>query len=95
MQLKVTKRISDKFKSYCDANGIDDLEQFMLRCMENGLNILMYGSSPMDALRREENGIKDYEKPKRGRKKQSEDNAEVKQEVVVPSKRKITIVKKG
>ena len=95
MQIKVNKRISDKFKSYCDVNGIEDLEQFMLRCMENGLNILMYGSSPMDAIRREEDGIKDYEKPKRARRKKSEDNVEVKQEYVVPQKRKITIVKKG
>lgn len=59
--LTIDPKVEKKVREYCKANGIEDVLGFTNRCTLQGLNILKYGTSPSDNIKREENGIVDVE----------------------------------
>lgn len=109
MRLYISTKVEQKIRSYCELNGIDDVNAFANRCCLQGLNILKYGTSPSDNISREDNGIKDISKNELKREderelqvERSEDNGKVVEEESKPREegaqvskvRKIRIIKK-
>ena len=56
-------------QEYCELNGIDDINNFANRCATQGFNIVKYGLSPADNIKRENNGIKDLKNESRKQSK--------------------------
>lgn len=71
MQLRLDDKLEKEITDYCSLNNIEDIRDFSLRCLKQGLNILKFGVSPLDNKEREAHGIKDFtdtkahEKPKK------------------------------
>ena len=61
-RLYINNTLEKSIRSYCELNGIDDVNAFANRCAMQGFNIVKYGISPKDNMERENNGIKDIEK---------------------------------
>ena len=57
-------------QEYCKLNGIDDINNFANRCATQGFNIVKYGLSPGDNIKRENNGIKDLKNESRKKRKE-------------------------
>ena len=57
-------------QEYCELNGIDDINNFANRCAAQGFNIVKYGLSPADNIKRENNGIKDLKNESRKKRKE-------------------------
>ena len=57
-------------QEYCELNGIDDINNFANRCATQGFNIVKYGLSPADNIKRENNGIKDLKNESRKKGKE-------------------------
>ena len=57
-------------QEYCELNGIDDINNFANRCATQGFNIVKYGLSPADNIKRENNGIKDLKNESRKKRKE-------------------------
>ena len=57
-------------QEYCELNGIDDINNFANRCATQGFNIVKYGLSPGDNIKRENNGIKDLKNESRKKRKE-------------------------
>jgi hypothetical protein len=57
-------------QEYCELNGIDDINNFANRCATQGFNIVKYGLSPGDNIKRENNGIKDLKNESRKKGKE-------------------------
>ena len=47
--------IEKQIREYCSLNNIDDINAFANRCALQGLNIMKYGTSPIDNINRENN----------------------------------------
>ena len=62
MKIEIKPKNIKALKEYCEANDITDFEAFCNRCLMQGLTILMYGTSPIDNIEREIQGIKDIKK---------------------------------
>ena len=61
-RLYVNTTLEKSIRSYCNLNGIEDINAFANRCAMQGFNIIKFGMSPKDNIERENNGIKDIEK---------------------------------
>lgn len=61
-RLYINPTLEKSIRSYCEANGIEDINAFANRCAMQGLNIIKFGTSPNDNINRENNGIKDIKK---------------------------------
>lgn len=72
-------------KNYCNLNLIDDVDGFINKCLTYGFNIIRYGVSPKDNVRREINGIKDFQEESSNKKEISQEKS---------SKSRIKIIKK-
>ncbi len=82
-RLYINNTLEKAIRSYCELNGIDDVNAFANRCAMQGFNIVKYGISPKDNMERENNGIKDIDKNvKRKVKQESLPKDEGKQEKV-------------
>ena len=58
--ISINNKILEKaIKTYCSLNEIGDIEDFAMKCMLQGFNIIRFGASPKDNINREHNGIKD------------------------------------
>jgi len=57
-------------QEYCELNGIEDINNFANRCATQGFNIVKYGLSPADNIKRENNGIKDLKNESRKKRKE-------------------------
>ena len=57
-------------QEYCELNGIEDINNFANRCATQGFNIVKYGLSPADNIKRENNGIKDLNNESRKKRKE-------------------------
>ena len=92
MNIEIDNKLTLKIMGYCEINGIEDVNAFVINCLREGLNITMFGTSPIDNKKREDNGIVSTEVI------ETETTNETKQEVKPkksPSKaRKIKIIEK-
>lgn len=80
-RLYINPTLEKSIRSYCEFNGIEDINAFANRCAMQGFNIVKFGMSPKDNIDRENNGIKDIKKNgKNSKKKESprEDEGEQK-----------------
>ena len=53
INLVLPKKLGMDITEYCEMNNIEDVGEFALSCLFNGLNIEKYGSSPSDNIKRE------------------------------------------
>ena len=61
-RLYINPTLEKSIRSYCEFNGIEDINAFANRCAMQGFNIVKFGVSPKDNIDRENNGIKHIEK---------------------------------
>lgn len=61
-RLYINPTLEKFIRSYCEFNGIEDVNAFANRCAMQGFNIVKFGASPKDNIDRENNGIKDIKK---------------------------------
>ena len=61
-RLYINPTLEKSIRSYCEFNGIEDVNAFANRCAMQGFNIVKFGASPKDNIDRENNGIKDIKK---------------------------------
>ena len=78
------KTLEKEINEYCRLNSIDNVEQFITRCLMSGFNIVRYGVSPGDNIKREK-GVSD--------EPEKEDSVEKK--TVVRRKKKIEVKRVG
>ena len=105
-KLYINDRLSKSMKSYCELNGIEDVNEFANRCASQGFNIVRFGTSPKDNVKREHDGIKDIQnemiKPKKEEKsidikKDKKEEEEIQKPIEVKkvtTTRKIKVIKK-
>lgn len=53
LTIDITDGLLDDIKSYCSANGIEDVAAEIVRYISSGFNIERYGVSPFDNMGRE------------------------------------------
>ncbi len=99
MKLDVRGFLEKSIKDYCQLNSIDDIDGFSKRCLQQGFNIVKFGTSPLDNIKREQNGIIDIEKPKKIKnekpsRKETREFVETKETTNSEQKEKITTVEK-
>ena len=101
-RLYINPTLEKSIRSYCEFNGIEDVNAFANRCAMQGFNIVKFGASPKDNIDRENNGIKDIKKnassikkkepPRKNEVEQKEQGAvgkeEFKEEIQPTEKRK-------
>ena len=86
-RLYINPTLEKSIRSYCEFNGIEDINAFANRCAAQGFNIVKFGVSPKDNIDRENNGIKDIKKNASStKKKESRTEDERKQEEGHPSR---------
>lgn len=61
-------KLYNEIKEYCNLNGIDDIEAFSYKCLLDGFNIVRYGMSPSDNIKKQNNVSNDVEVVKKKRK---------------------------
>lgn len=69
-RLYINTTLEKSIRSYCDLNGIEDINAFANRCAMQGFSIIKFGMSPKDNIERENNGIKDIKKDAARKKKE-------------------------
>lgn len=75
MELKIKDELYNDILSFCKVNSIDNVEEFSLACLLKGYNIVKYGLSPKDNVKKESepvsvmNDIEQKEKVERKGKK--------------------------
>ena len=96
VEIEINPSLHKSILEYCKMNLIKDVDSFIVRCMTNGFNILRFGISPTDNMKREKEGIKDFKPEKKTRKKPEEKKEEEssKEEEKPIKTRKIRIIKK-
>ena len=86
-RLYINTTLEKSIRSYCDLNGIEDINAFANRCAMQGFNIIKFGMSPKHNIERENNGIKDVKKNTTStKKKESRTEDERKQDEGHPSR---------
>ena len=63
-RLYVNQTLEKQIRQYCELNEIDDINAFANRCLSQGFNIVKFGLSPADNVKREVNGVKDVKSEK-------------------------------
>ena len=89
-KITLSDKLYQDISRYCQMNDIKDVESFIGNCLMQGYNIVKFGYTPKDNLRRELLGIKEPEsvitdKPIEQKEKKKEPEI---------SKRKIRVIKK-
>ena len=77
--MKSLEEAISEVKVYAELNGIENVEELIVKCLTDGLNILKYGTSPKDNFRRE-HGIQP---------KEPEEDTVVKEKTVQEKKKRI------
>lgn len=75
-RLYVNQTLEKQIRQYCELNEIDDINAFANRCLSQGFNIIKFGTSPMDNIKREINGIKDIKNERNKKIKPSREEKE-------------------
>lgn len=82
-----------EMKEYCRLNGINDVAGFITQCMLNGFNIVKYGTSPADNIKREHQPELNVITNREVKKKPVEEEVKETPELKV-TKRKVKVIKK-
>jgi len=61
-RLYINPTLEKQIRQYCQLNDIEDINAFANRCVNQGFNIIKFGTSPKDNFERETKGIKDIKK---------------------------------
>ena len=69
-EIYIKDKILKELKEYCKLNDIEDVNDFVNKCVIKGFTIAKFGTSPMDNINRENNGIKGFEENVKGTIKQ-------------------------
>jgi hypothetical protein len=85
------KQLEKDMREYCSLNEISDVAGFMTQCMLTGFNIIKYGSSPVDNVKRESGEVSSLPPSNRTASRKKQD--EVKQEVISVEEKKATVDK--
>ena len=89
-KITLSDKLYQDISRYCQMNDIKDVESFIGNCLMQGYNIVKFGYTPKDNLRRELLGIKEPESVIADKPVEQEDK---KKEPEI-SKRKIRVIKK-
>ena len=87
LKFTINKKIKESIIQYCKINDIEYVNSFMNNCLIQGFNIVKYGNSPIDNLKREKEGIKEINDV-------ILDNIDKKKEEKSTITRKIRVIKK-
>ncbi len=90
----IDKKLSKAIQEYCEINSIEDVSSFANKCTLNGFNVVKYGTSPMDNIRREESGVSDVSVKEYAQQSDSDEERVVEPKKPKIESRKIKIVKK-
>lgn len=91
--LKSFNNINEDIKKYCEMNNISDIDAFTLKCLIQGFNIIKYGLSPVDNIKKQNkisikdgkiNDIKREEKIEQEKQTISNDSSIKEKEIVKP-----------
>ena len=89
-KITLSDKLYQDISRYCQMNNIEDVESFIGNCLMQGYNIVKFGYTPKDNLRRELLGIKEPESVDNDKPIEQEDK---KREPGI-SKRRIRVIKK-
>lgn len=81
--------LEKEMKEYCSLNGITDVAGFITQCMLSGFNIVKYGTSPADNIKRERDPELNVVTNREVKKKPVEEEPELK-----VTRRKVKVIKK-
>ena len=59
-KLYIDDILEKEISAYCKMNDIEDIIEFTNKCTRQGFNIIKFGTSPLNNINREANGIKDF-----------------------------------
>lgn len=59
-RIYIKDKLVKEIKEYCKLNEIEDVDEFANECTINGFTIIKFGTSPLDNINRENNGIKEF-----------------------------------
>lgn len=90
-QVTLSEKLYRDISRYCQMNNIEDVDGFIVNCLMQGYNVVKFGYTPKDNIRREYLGIKE---PDVEEKKDEAPVATEKKEEQNTTKRKIRIIKK-
>lgn len=90
-KVTLSEKLYQDISRYCQMNNIEDVDTFINKCLMQGYNVVKFGYSPKDNLRREILGIKEPEDLPKEPETQVEDE---KKEEKKTTKRPIRIIKK-
>ena len=90
-KVMLSEKLYQDISRYCQMNNIEDVDAFINKCLMQGYNVVKFGYSPKDNLRREILGIKEPEDLPKEPETQVENE---KKEEKKTSKRPIRIIKK-
>ena len=60
-KVTLNEKLYQDISRYCQMNNIEDVDAFINKCLMQGYNVVKFGYSPKDNLRREVLGIKEPE----------------------------------
>ncbi len=90
-KITLSDKLYQDISRYCQMNDIKDVESFIGNCLMQGYNIVKFGYTPKDNLRRELLGIKEPEPLVDDKPIEKEVEKKKEQEI---TKRKIRVIKK-
>lgn len=61
-------KLDNEIMEYCNLNGIDNIEAFYYKCLLDGFNIVRYGMSPSDNIKKQNSVSDDVQVVKKKRK---------------------------
>ena len=70
-RLYINTTLEKSIRSYCNLNGIEDINAFANRCAMQGFNIIKFGMSPKDNIEREITELKILRKMQHEKKKKT------------------------
>lgn len=65
-RIYIKDKLVKEIKEYCKLNEIEDVDEFANECTINGFTIIKFGTSPLDNINRENNGIKEFKDDVKG-----------------------------
>lgn len=61
MLITIPKSLETDIMNFTKINNIENINEFLVKCLRDGYNIVKYGTSPKDNFNNENKPLKDYE----------------------------------